>query len=90
MKFVMVIKPPTPLEEITNQEGKAKCLKEEGKDKCLKEEVNMGNKASSDNNHRGVIRDNKVTHLLPLSSIKSWVTANATKTFIALNKNSVS
>ena len=81
MKFVMVIKLPTLLEEITNQEGKAK---------CLKEEVNMGNKVSSDNNHRGVIRDNKVTHLLPLSSIKSWVTVNATKTFIALSKNSVS
>ena len=81
MKFVMVIKLPTPLEEITNQEGKAK---------CLKEEVNMDSKASSDNNHRGVIRDNKVTHLLPLSSIKSWVTVNATKTFIALSKNSVS
>ena len=81
MKFVMVIKLPTPLEEITNKEDKAK---------CLKEEVNMGTKAILDNNQSGVIRDNKVTHLLPLSIIKSWVTANATKTYIALSKNSVS
>jgi hypothetical protein len=85
MKLWMVRRLPTPLETIINKEGKAK---------CLKVEVNMDKdskaKASTDKNHSGVIRDNKVTPLLPKSSIKSWATVNATKISIVLSTNSVS
>lgn len=80
MKFATVTRLPTLSEGITNQEAKAK---------GPKEEVIMVSRASTDNNHNGVIRDNKVTPQLLPNSIKSWATAIATKTSIALSQNSV-